>query len=1347
MNNQQFDRILAGLNPTEQQVLHELLNNHEIATTVASNKSDVQKIRRTIYKSFGVNEDDGRRRGRFFLIALFFKHKPELVNIPYLNQFQNMSAEEFEKTCDRLSTQEKPVLQLFLQNQTDEEIAASLNKNPGTIRKQIRNIYQKFGIQGNSKTQRNYLIPIFFKYKPELVNIPLLTHVVGARLPRSRSESENRDVSCPEAKPAHPPGSVRAGSRRSRWEGENIGEPAPTESAPTNKRDWGEAPDVSIFHGRTEELDTLKTWIAQDGCRLVVLLGIGGIGKTALSVKLAQEVAGDFEAIIWRSLREAPPLSEMLDEINQVFNYEPDNPEDLPIHRRITQLIDYLKEHRCLMVFDNVEAILQPQTTAGRYRPGYEDYGDFLTRLGETEHEGCLMLTSREKPKGINALQGPKLPVRVWKVQGLDEGAIAEILKEKGLGVSAAVNHQLADSCNGNPLVLKLIATRIQELYGGSAANYLNRGEAIAIQDVCDVLDQQWQRLSLEEQHIMYWLAINREPVTPEILQEDMMGQPLRPDRRQLIEILYSLVGRSLIEAISGSRTTSPEPQPPTTTLQNVVMEYLTNRFIQEICTELQTGNLNLFNSHALIKATAKDYVRESQIRLILQPIADHLINLIDPQNPRPWIEQFLQKLRGSVGANGRSPLHMGQPTPKFLGYAAGNLINLLCQLKINLSHTNFSQLPIRQAYLKGHSLNHTDFSECHFVGSVFTDVFGPVFCLAVSPTERLVAIGDGYGAIRLWGFDDSQPFLTLQGHQGWVRSIAFSPDGNLLASGSADKTVKLWDLSQGDCLATLTEHQETVRSVVFSADSQNLATGAADRLVKLWSLSNPEQPQCLHTFTGHTEGVCCVALSQEGDLIASSSNDMTIRLWDRETGEVKVLEGHENWVWSVAFSPHGHLLASSSDDRTVKLWDVDTGDCLQTLHRHQNGVHSVDFSPDGNLLASGSDDKTIAIWNVGTGELLHVLYGHTNWIWQVAFNPHDGGKTLASSSVNNFVKLWDVRTGKCQKSWQGYTNWIWGVALSPDGQLLASGSLDRMVRLWCVETGECLKTLAGHLATVQSVDFSPDGQLLASSSGDRTVKLWEVSTGRLIRTFTGHKDAIWCVRFSPDGKLLATGSGDETARVWNTHTGECLHIFADHTRPTRTVAFSGNGEVLATGSDDLTVRLWNLHTGECLSVLTGHQDWVGSLAASLQESILASGSDDTTVRLWNWETGDCLQTLPGHYHWVHALAMSQDGAILASGSSDRTIKIWDAKTGNCLHTLTGHNEGVRSLSLSANATTLASGSEDETIKLWDVHQGELMKTLRVARPYAEMNIAKIEGLTPAAISTLKANGAMEYSA
>ncbi|HEY9638295.1 MAG TPA: hypothetical protein V6D14_33205 [Coleofasciculaceae cyanobacterium] len=85
-------------------------------------------------------------------------------------------------------------------------------------------------------------------------------------------------------------------------------QPSPENSIAPSYQDWGEAPDVSKFYGRIEELKQLKQWIIDERCRLVVLLAQGGIGKTALSVKLAQEIQGDFEYVIWRSLRESPPI-------------------------------------------------------------------------------------------------------------------------------------------------------------------------------------------------------------------------------------------------------------------------------------------------------------------------------------------------------------------------------------------------------------------------------------------------------------------------------------------------------------------------------------------------------------------------------------------------------------------------------------------------------------------------------------------------------------------------------------------------------------------------------------------------------------------------------------------------------------------------------------------------------------------------------------------------------------------------------------------------------------------------------------------------------------------------------
>src|SRR5256885_519082 len=60
------------------------------------------------------------------------------------------------------------------------------------------------------------------------------------------------------------------------------------------------------------QLELLSRWIVDDACQVVAVLGLGGIGKTALAARLAQTVAPQIEGLFWRSLRNALPFDEWL---------------------------------------------------------------------------------------------------------------------------------------------------------------------------------------------------------------------------------------------------------------------------------------------------------------------------------------------------------------------------------------------------------------------------------------------------------------------------------------------------------------------------------------------------------------------------------------------------------------------------------------------------------------------------------------------------------------------------------------------------------------------------------------------------------------------------------------------------------------------------------------------------------------------------------------------------------------------------------------------------------------------------------------------------------------------------
>jgi WD40 repeat protein len=1182
-----------------------------------------------------------------------------------------MNKKQVRDTFDQLPRKRKQVLLRLLAGDSKKKIALEFcNGSEDAVQQHLRQLFKDFHIWGDDERKLPALIALIAPYNEELTS---------ERTPYLPDFAE------------------------------------PKRAIASTLTDWGEAIDVSIFYGRTEELAKLEQWIINDRCRLVALLGMGGIGKTTLSVKLAQQIQDNFEYVIWRSLHNAPPVVEILADLIKFLSNQEET--DLPdnVGSRVSRLLHYLRQHRCLLVLDNAESILKAGASAGQYRAGYEGYAELLRRVGELPHSSCLVLTSREKPKEIAFLEGQTPPVRSLQLAGLNEVEGQKICEAKGCFSEAEDAWRYLIQCYaGNPLALKIVATNIQELFGGNITEFLGKCKAVFVGDLRELLDHQFNRLSELEKEIMYWLAIHREPVSLAELEEDIVSPRAT---KKLLETLESLGRRALIEKSSTNFTQQP-----------VVMYSMTAQLIEQVSEEIWEVKFILFNSHYLLKAQAKDYIRDTQCNLIIQPVIDEIflgfsLNRNDIKNKLNQVISILQ-----------TQFH------EIPGYAAGNVINLLIQSKINLRGYDFSNLTVRQAFLRDVNLHNVNFANCDLAKSVFAETFSSILSVTFSPDGQLLATGDTNGEIRLWQVADGKLRFTCSGHKGWIRSVTFSPDGRTLASGSGDKTVKLWDVSTGQLLSTLDGHTSQVRSVAFSLDAQILASGSEDQTVLLWNVSTGED---FNTLQGHTNHVRSVAFSPDGQTLASGSDDQTVRLWDLITGRcLKILQEHTKRVGSVTFSPDGETLASGSDDRTVRLWDVSSGQCQRILQGHTHGVWSVAFSPEGNRLASGSVDQTLRLWDVSSGQCLNTLQGHTHWVRSVTFSPN--GNILASGSDDQTMRFWDVRNGKCFKTLQGHTNPIWSVAFSPDGDTLASGSFDGTMRLWDVSNSQCVHTWQEHTRRVGSVTFKPSDQILASGSDDKSVRLWNVQTRQCLNTLQEHTDRVRSVAFSPDGQMLASGSEDQTVRVWDVRTGQCLQTLQGHTKPVWSVAFSPDGTMLASAGEDWIVQLWDVRTGQCLQTLQGHTNHIRSITFSPDSDKLASGSEDQTVRVWNVRTGQCLQTLQEHTGRVWAVAFSPDGNILASGSFDMTVRLWDVHAGQCRNILQGHTSWIRSVAFSPDGGTLASGSEDETINLWDVKKGERLRTLRSNRLYEGMKITGVTGLTEAQKDTLKALGAVE---
>jgi WD40 repeat protein/transcriptional regulator with XRE-family HTH domain len=1078
--------------------------------------------------------------------------------------------------------------------------------------------------------------------------------------------------------------------------------------------DWGPAPDMRGFVDRAKELATVRGWVLDGRCRLAAVLGMGGIGKTALAARIAQDVAPNFQRVYWRSLRDSPSVSEWVAGAVRFLSDQQIVPPDGEAGR-LEVLLRLLRERPSMLILDNFETILQPGDPEGGYRDGYAEYGTLLQAIGDGRHQSCLLLTSRESPPEFVLLDDNA--ARVFQLGGFEVDGGRALLTGKRLLGNADEWAGLVQRFAGNALALKVVSESIREVFGGELSAFLNEPNSPTVfGGIRRLLDEQFNRSSTVEQKVLLILAVEREPVSVAHLLAI-----LRPDYGggAVLEAVEALRRRSLVERGDAAGAAA-------ITLQSVALEYVTDRLVEHVAEEIARGRPQRLAELPLIRAQAKDHVRRTQERLIGVAILQRM----NAQRGRAGTQQALLRLLDDWRARAADEQACGP----------GNVVNLLRLLRGDLCGLDLSRLAIRHAYLAEVDAQDARLVDAHLVDSVLAESFDYPCSVALNGNGELLAIGTSTGQVCLWHLADRTLLWAVQGHTGIVWSLALATDGRLLASAGLDGAVRVWARDSGRLLATLQGHTGPAWGVAMSADGQLLASSGGDGSVRLWDTATG---RALAILKGHTGAVWRVALTADGQLLASSGEDGTVRLWDTASGsERATLEGHTGPVLGVALPGGGELVASSGADGTVRLWETDTGSPLSILQGHTGSVWSVALAADGHLVASSGGDGTVRVWETGDGRPVAILQGHTGTVWSVALA--DDGQRVASGGGDGTARLWDTRTGQPVTTLQGHTGAIWGVALSADTRLLAIGSLDGTARVWETHTGRPVATFLGHTGAVWVVALSADGRVLASGGPDGTVRLWDTATRQPLAILEGHAGAVYGVALSADGQHLASGGADGTVRLWDTATRQPLAILEGHRGSVWSVALSADGHLLGSGSADGTVRLWDTSSRSSVTTLRGHSGSVWCVALSADAQLVASGAEDGTARLWDPHNGKPLVTLEGHTGGVYGLTLSADGQLLASGDTDGTARLWDRSTGRLLGTLRGHTGVLWGVALSADGQILASGGREGTVKIWETNSGVCLRTLRPDRRYERVDITGLTGINEAQRQALLDLGATE---
>jgi len=305
--------------------------------------------------------------------------------------------------------------------------------------------------------------------------------------------------------------------------------------------------------GRQREVEELSQLLRDPHCRLLTLVGPGGIGKTRLAIETASQMKDIFADGVYfaplapvNSARFIVPL--IADAIG--FAFQSASPADPK-----TQLFNYLKDKQVLLLTDNLEHLL--------IEPGIELLAELLARAPHVK----LLVTSRESSglqgEWVFEVQGLPFP-ESRRPEGSAQNTSVELFLQRARRAHVGFNAtpkdypaiiRICQLVDGNPLGIELAAAWVRTLACDEIAREIGHGLGFLRVSARDlparhrsmnaVFDHSWKLLTQEEQGVLARLSAFRGGFRREAAEQVAEAT---------LSTLSTLVSKSLIRRSGAGR-------------------------------------------------------------------------------------------------------------------------------------------------------------------------------------------------------------------------------------------------------------------------------------------------------------------------------------------------------------------------------------------------------------------------------------------------------------------------------------------------------------------------------------------------------------------------------------------------------------------------------------------------------------------------------------------------------------------------------------------------------------------------------------------------------------------------